>query len=202
MYLLVQFYCSGMVYAIAGISHSKCDSLSLEVMIGGMDMFCSNCGTKVENGAKFCPECGNPLGGGSNAGAQVASNTVATNNVTGSAALQETVLAKNKVGLSRNGSLLGDAGTAMVTNKRIVFKKISKAKLLLIGPAAFLMDGNYDFEIAYSDIAELSVGKLGFNKSVNVTTKDGNLYQFTSQLGPLSDFAKEWYDIIRPLCSF
>ena len=26
-------------------------------------VFCKNCGNKLEDGTKFCPKCGNPIGG-------------------------------------------------------------------------------------------------------------------------------------------
>ena len=109
----------------------------------------------------------------------------------------EEILAKNKVGMSKNNSFTGSTGTGMVTNKRVVFKKISLAKILVLGPWALLTEGNLDLDLPYSEIQDVRIGKIKFTKAVIITAKDGNEYAFTSQMGPLSDFSQEWYNHIK-----
>ena len=44
-----------------------------DIIRGGVDMFCSECGTEIKEGAKFCYNCGAKLTGKfcSNCGAKV-----------------------------------------------------------------------------------------------------------------------------------
>ena len=99
--------------------------------------------------------------------------------------------------MSKNNSFTGSTGTGMVTNKRVVFKKISLAKILVLGPWALLTEGNLDLDLPYSEIQDVRIGKIKFTKAVIITAKDGNEYAFTSQMGPLSDFSQEWYNHIK-----
>lgn len=154
-------------------------------------MFCSNCGTKLEDGVKFCSGCGTPIGGVNSPSPSAPQHMETSQNN------NEEILAKNKVGMSKNNSLTGSAGTGMVTNKRVVFKKISMAKLLVLGPWALLTEGNLDLDLPYSEIKDVRIGKIKFTKAVIITAKDGNEYAFTSQMGPLSDFTQEWYNHIK-----
>lgn len=154
-------------------------------------MFCSNCGTKLEDGVKFCSGCGTPIGGAAPITPSAQKQVERPNNV------NEEILAKNKVGMSKNNSFTGSTGTGMVTNKRVVFKKISLAKILVLGPWALLTEGNLDLDLPYSEIQDVRIGKIKFTKAVIITAKDGNEYAFTSQMGPLSDFSQEWYNHIK-----
>ena len=44
-------------------------------MVGGKNMYCQNCGAKIEQGAEYCSSCGNSIKNNSNGNVEVSNST-------------------------------------------------------------------------------------------------------------------------------
>ena len=126
-------------------------------------MFCSHCGKPLDPGAKFCPNCGSPV---------VADPSVDGNNE------KETVIKEGICNRCIKGKGFVQNGHAILTNKRFIYCKHSLAKTIAIGVLINLTKGSYDFDIPISEITGIHDGKHGFSKTIIITTKSGDEYNF------------------------
>ena len=126
-------------------------------------MFCSKCGKEIEEGAKFCSGCGTAI------------DTVT--NATAPEDNSETII---KEGLCNRvkSKLFVQNGHGMLTNKRFIYSKHSLASIATMGVLVNLTSGTYDFEILISDIANMREGRQGISKTIILTTKSGEEYNF------------------------
>lgn len=125
-------------------------------------MFCSNCGNKLEDNAKFCSSCGSPVGAQTSAPEQIEDEIILMQGLC------------NRV----KSPLVVQNGNAILTNKRFVYLKHSLAKTLVIGAFVNLTKGSYDFDIQNSDIASIEDGRQGISKTIIINTKSGEKYNF------------------------
>lgn len=148
-------------------------------------MFCSKCGTKLADDAKFCSGCGKQIGGTSVDTQQVAP------------ANDETEIAHAKIGLAVNPGTFSsqDVGTGILTNKRLVLKQATFMGLT-IPLANLLVEGKSVFEISYEDMKEAHIKKKMMGNILIVTTKTGDEIHIYKQ-GMSSSFLDEWCDIIN-----
>lgn len=145
-------------------------------------MFCSNCGAKLDDNAKFCSGCGTAVGG---------------------AAVPQTPepeaeyeIDRRKVGLyDDDGSGIG---TGILTNKRFILKQVGFMGIT-ISIANLLTEGKTVLEIPYSEIEDVSIDKIGIfrNKCVLITTKSGYKGKIICQTGSSSEFVEKWCGIIK-----
>lgn len=148
-------------------------------------MFCSNCGAKLADDAKFCSGCGQQIGGGSNESKQ----TIPVE--------EETELAHAKIGLTVNRGMLDAAnvGTGILTNKRLILKQASFMGLT-ISIANLLVEGKTVFELPYEDIKEAHIKKKMMGNILVITTNTDDVVEIFKQ-GMSSSFLDEWCDIIN-----
>ncbi|MCI8372330.1 MAG: zinc ribbon domain-containing protein [Lachnospiraceae bacterium] len=126
-------------------------------------MFCKECGTKLDEQAKFCSECGTPI-------------------VKAAAGFQESqqseiVLMKGLCNRVRN-PLYVENGSAILTNKRFIYLKHSLPKLMLMGVLVNLTEGDYEFGIPLDEITFIGDGRQGISKTIIIRTKDEKRYNF------------------------
>lgn len=128
-------------------------------------MFCSKCGKLLSDDAAFCSYCGSPIS--SNPGAFAAPQT---ND-------KEIVIKEGLCNRIKN-KLYVQNGHGMLTNKRFIYSKHSFAKAALIGVFVNLTKGTFDFDIPVSEIASIRDGRQGISKTIIITTKSGDEYNF------------------------
>lgn len=122
-------------------------------------MNCHSCGASLSQDANFCRNCGIPV---QKAAAPPSENT------------EEINLAESACALSIGKSLRASRGRILLTNRRIIYFKHGVAKTLLMGHAVHLTKGDYDKEIALSDIARFREGRQGINHYLDVFTIQGD----------------------------
>ncbi len=66
----------------------------------------------------------------------------------------------------------------MLTNKRFIYSKHSLAKIAAIGVLVNLTKGSFDFDIPISEISGLRDGRQGVSKTIIITTKSGDEFNF------------------------
>lgn len=123
-------------------------------------MFCSHCGKPLDPGAKFCPNCGSPIAAG---------NSVDD---------KKEIVIKEGLCNRCSGKLYVENGHGMLTNKRFIYSKHSLAKIAAIGILVNLTKGSFEFDIPISEITGIRDGKHGLSKTIIITTKQGNEYNF------------------------
>lgn len=126
-------------------------------------MFCSKCGKEIEEGARFCSKCGKEI------------------DITADATIKE----DNSEIIIREGlcnrvkyKLYVQNGHGMLTNKRFIYSKHSLASIAAMGILVNLTSGTYDFEILISDIVSMREGRQGVSKTIILTTKSGEEFNF------------------------
>ena len=154
-------------------------------------MFCSNCGEKIDDGAKFCMKCGTAIGGMPNAPviplSQQQSAVVLENNSTEvkNSNPEQSATSINqdepenillKAGVTAEQEYPSHAinnGTLIITNKRVVFKSSRLLNVDLFGLA------DSDLSIYYNEIADFRSTKYSFVfPAIEITTKYGYKIKF------------------------
>ena len=125
-------------------------------------MFCVKCGKELSEGANFCPNCG--------AAVQGVAESSSTND--------SEIVIKEGVCNRIKSKLFVQNGHGMLTNKRFIYSKHSFAKMFAIGALVNLTKGSYEFDIPVSDITGLRDGRQGVSKTIVLSTKSGQDYEF------------------------
>ena len=128
-------------------------------------MYCPNCGRQVDDGVKFCSNCGAALGSAAAAAPAAPADD------------REIVI---KEGLCNRikSKLFVQNGRGMLTNKRFIYSKHGFGKILAMGVFVNLTKGTFDFDIPVSEIAAIRDGRQGVSKTIIVVTKSGDEYNF------------------------
>lgn len=126
-------------------------------------MFCSNCGSKLEDNAKFCSNCGNQVR---------AISTPAGND------LEKEIVIKEGLCNRVKSKLFVENGHGLLTNKRFIYSKHSLAKIALIGVFVNLTKGDYDFDIPVDNISHIREGRQGLSKTIIICTNTGEEFNF------------------------
>ena len=69
-------------------------------------------------------------------------------------------------------------GHGVLTNKRFIYNKHSLAKMATIGVLVNFTKGTFDFDIKFTDVAEVKDGKQGVSKTIIFVTVSGEEYNF------------------------
>ncbi len=101
-------------------------------------MFCSNCGSKLDDNAKFCNNCGNKVG---------------TISISAQNDSNEEIVIKEGLCNRVKSRLFVENGHGLLTNKRFIYSKHSLAKIALIDVLVNLTKGDYDFDIPVDNIS-------------------------------------------------
>lgn len=117
-------------------------------MKGGMNMFCSNCGTQIDDNARFCPECGAMTGKGKT-GADALPYTARKNDAPASP-IQGQKVTEN-IYLCPDGVYRWIYEFRMMKNPSILFTLFKIFGGILVGVWAFdlilmLIDGDFNVE--------------------------------------------------------
>ena len=138
-------------------------------------MFCSNCGSKVADGARFCANCGRPL----NQSVPQASRPAASQ-----PAPRQSAAANNIEPLKTGGTLVypdnrSDIGDFYITPQEIVFMKKSLAVRVAFGfLGSSLQKGKEAARIRIADVAHGERTRIGLNKNVyQITMRSGDVYK-------------------------
>lgn len=123
-------------------------------------MFCSHCGKPLDPGAKFCSNCGSPI----------AADSPSEN--------EKEIVIKEGLCNRCSGRFYVENGHGMLTNKRFIYSKHSLAKIAAMGILINLTKGSFEFDIPISEITGVYDGKHGFSKTIIITTKSGDEYNF------------------------
>lgn len=124
-------------------------------------MFCTKCGAKLAEDARFCSSCGSEAGSGADA-----------------APADEEFCIKEGLCNRVKSRLFVENGHAMLTNKRFVYSRHSLAKIAAMGVLVNLTKGAYDFDIPVESIACLKEGRQGISKTLIICTGSGEEYNF------------------------
>lgn len=155
-------------------------------------MFCSNCGSEVPNGVKFCSNCEKELNGESmSTQSKKIEDSVEINgdfpNISSKIPLQ--LLAGEKLMLQYNVAIISGLaanGLLSLTNKRILVKKdsLGKASLKTAGLLTGVLTSSVRVipEIYLSDITSVQACKIrGQKAGAEVTTRDGFTHRYIFQ---------------------
>jgi len=132
-----------------------------------MVMFCGKCGKEIEAGAMFCSGCG------------VQVNITPVNKIPiASQKIVHEIIIKEGLCNRVKSPLFVQNGHGMLTNKRFIYSKHSLASIATMGVLVNLTSGTYDFEISLPDIANMREGRQGISKTIILTKKTGEEYNF------------------------
>lgn len=127
--------------------------------IGGIKMYCSNCGAELLPDSYFCNKCGAKI-------------KESVNNKDAEIILMFGLCNRVK------SPLFVQNGNAMLTNRRFIYLKHSMAKIFAIGALVNLTEGSFDFDIPLSDIKSIEDGRQGISKTIIINTWEGKRYNF------------------------
>lgn len=122
--------------------------------------FCFKCGNQLQEGAAFCSNCGTRIDGVANTNEE-----------------QEKVLLEGLCNRIKSKFNVQN-GHGVLTNKRFIYNKHSIAKMAVIGLLVNFTKGTYDFDIEFSDIAEVKDGRQGVSKTIIFVNRYGEEYNF------------------------
>ena len=126
-------------------------------------MFCTNCGNKLDDNAKFCSNCGNQAG------------TISMPKLNNS---DKEIVIKEGLCNRIKSKLFVENGHGLLTNKRFIYSKHSLAKIAVMGVLVNLTKGDYEFDIPVDNISHIKEGRQGFSKTIIVCTKTGEEFNF------------------------
>lgn len=151
-------------------------------------MYCPACGTYVENGSKFCRECGTPLTQNVNQSTPYQSAPYQPNDYQSAPyqpAPQQPVPASNGVTIKAGANVVypdghNEIGDLYISAAEIVFMRKSKAVRLALGfVGSALESGEEALRIRVSDIASGNRTRLGLNPNVyQIVLRNGAVYRF------------------------
>lgn len=165
-------------------------------------MYCPACGTYVENGSKFCRECGNPLTQNVNQTTPYQTTSYQPNYQSApyqpndyqstpyqpapqQPAPQQPVPASNGVTIKAGANVVypdghNEIGDLYISAAEIVFMRKSKAVRLALGfVGSALESGEEALRIRVSDIASGNRTRLGLNPNVyQIVLRNGAVYRF------------------------
>lgn len=151
-------------------------------------MYCPQCGTYVENGSKFCRECGNPLAQNVNQPNSYQSASYRPNAYQSAPyqpAQQQPAPANNGVTIKAGANVVypdghNEIGDLYISAAEIVFMRKSKTVRLALGfVGSALENGEEALRIRVSDIAGGNRTRLGLNPNVyQIVLRNGAVYRF------------------------
>lgn len=137
-------------------------------------MFCYRCGAEVLEEDIFCTECGTNLRARNDAPnnfeTKKAEQTVAPSGSNDAGEEEEDIIKQGKCNWIINPLLIQN-GSAVLTNKRFVFKR-GVLNFLETKVAAKILGKGAGLEILLDDIIGLRQGKQGVTKTVVIRTRD------------------------------
>ena len=126
-------------------------------------MFCHKCGKPLAEGAIFCSYCG---------------CRVVADPVCESPGDDREIIIKEGLCNRVKSKLFVQNGHGTLTNKRFIYSKHSLAKIAVMGVFVNLTKGSFDFDIPVSEISGLRDGRQGVSKTIIITTKTGEEFNF------------------------
>ena len=149
------------VYSVSRCSMCVVVPISLKE---SAEMFCSQCGNKLEENAKFCSNCGYRIG----ASVQKCSDDTH----------DKEIVIKEGLCNGIKGMFSVQNGHGLLTNKRFIYSKHSFGNIVAMGVFVNLTKGTYDFEIPITNIQNIREGRQGISKTIIICDKSGEQYHF------------------------
>lgn len=116
-------------------------------------MFCQNCGNKLDEGAKFCSQCGAAL-----QAAEIESRPAA----------QAEELVMQGAGQVIKSAVLANTGSFVLTNRRLIFNKGGN-----IVAGKVITEGKFLFDIPLISIKRVEPAKKGLVKTILIEHGSG-----------------------------
>ena len=119
-------------------------------------MFCTQCGTQLPDGAKFCSNCGAHL------------DAAAAPSATAAQPGPEAILMQG-AGQVMKSAVLANTGSFVLTNQRLIF---SKGGNIVMGKV--LTEGKFAFEVPLNEIVQVERSKKGLVSTIRLVKRDGS----------------------------
>lgn len=139
-------------------------------------MFCSQCGTQVDDTARFCYRCGSPITQGPTPSNSYQTNYSQPAQPTSPQPPASNVKDRVNIVYPDGHSEIGDL---YISASEIVFVKKSKTVLVAFGYVGNRMEnGQEALRLQVSDIVSGQRTRIGLNRNVyQITLRDGNTYR-------------------------
>lgn len=127
---------------------------------------CPECGREISDKSISCVGCGFPIQSGLEQG-----GTTKRERDNPEIVLMEGLCNQCSKFFVKNGN-------AILTNHRFLYLKHSIAKTIAIGVLINMTKGSYEYEIPLSEISKISDGRHGVSKTIVISTKSGDRYEY------------------------